>query len=132
MGIMNGTGPASAHTEVEARGIVVSTGKPDAQFSKPTPNQTQARSTQEWRLYYGRRPMLAVVLDWQYPAMWRVRLPDGRLTDMMNLTRAKDAASSIAMRDLAPSHKPELLHWKGGETTPAAPPMRQIEWEAVS
>jgi hypothetical protein len=29
--------------------------------------------------------------------MWRVRYPDGRLADMVNLTRAKDAAVSIAL-----------------------------------
>ena len=28
------------------------------------------------------------------PAMWRVRLPDGRMTDAVNLSRAKDAAQS--------------------------------------
>ena len=29
--------------------------------------------------------------------MWRVRLPDGYLTDMVNLSRAKDAAASLAL-----------------------------------
>jgi hypothetical protein len=39
-----------------------------------------------------------IVPDEKYPAvMWRVRLPDGRLTDMVNRTRAKDAAISIAL-----------------------------------
>jgi len=32
--------------------------------------------------------------------MYRVRLPDGRLTDIVNLTRAKDAAVSLALASL--------------------------------
>ena len=30
------------------------------------------------------------------PGMYRVRLPDGELSDMVNLTRAKDAALALA------------------------------------
>ena len=29
--------------------------------------------------------------------MWRVRMPDGQLTEMVNLSRAKDAAASLAL-----------------------------------
>jgi hypothetical protein len=36
-----------------------------------------------------RRPKL--MPDAVYPGMWRVRWPDGRLSDMTNLARAKDA-----------------------------------------
>ena len=32
--------------------------------------------------------------------MYRVLLPDGHLTDMVNLTRAKDAAISLAITEL--------------------------------
>ena len=32
-----------------------------------------------------------VVPDAVHPGMWRVRWPDGRLSDITNLTRAKDA-----------------------------------------
>jgi hypothetical protein len=34
-----------------------------------------------------------VVPDERYPGMYRVRLPDGSLSDMVNLARAKDAAA---------------------------------------
>jgi hypothetical protein len=34
-----------------------------------------------------------VVPDAARPGMWRVRWPDGRLSDMTNLTRAKDAVA---------------------------------------
>ena len=37
-----------------------------------------------------------VVADQEWPGMYRVRLPDGRLTDMVNLTRALDAAQVMA------------------------------------
>ena len=33
--------------------------------------------------------------------MWRVRFPDGRLSDMTNETRARDAATSIALAILS-------------------------------
>jgi hypothetical protein len=41
-------------------------------------------------------PIEALVPDAVRPGMWRVRRPDGTLTDMMNLARAKDAALSTA------------------------------------
>ena len=40
----------------------------------------------------GRRLLSAVEPDPEWPGMWRVRLPDGDLSDMANRTRAKDAA----------------------------------------
>ena len=48
-------------------------------------------------LYFGRKRLVSVVQDEKYPKMWRVKLPDGNPTDMVNLTRAKDAARSIAL-----------------------------------
>ena len=47
-------------------------------------------------LVYGKRTLLRIERDGVYLEMWRVRLPDGSLTDMVNRTRAKDAALSIA------------------------------------
>jgi hypothetical protein len=44
-------------------------------------------------------PVCMVVPDARYAGMFRVRKPDGTLTDMVNLTRANDAAAIIA-RDL--------------------------------
>jgi hypothetical protein len=38
-----------------------------------------------------RRPK--VVADAAHTGMWRVRWPDGRVSDMTNLTRAKDAVT---------------------------------------
>jgi hypothetical protein len=41
--------------------------------------------------------LIQIVSEERYAGMWRVRLPDGRLTDMLNRTRAKDAAVSLAL-----------------------------------
>ena len=48
---------------------------------------------------FGRKRVARVVLDGKYPDMWRVQRPDGSLTDMVNLTRAKDAAMALAVDD---------------------------------
>jgi len=50
----------------------------------------------ELRLNSGK--LLAIVEpDVKYPKMWRVRIPDGSVSDMANLTRIKDAAQSLAL-----------------------------------
>jgi hypothetical protein len=54
-------------------------------------------------LFYGNNDHhLAIVEpDSKYPGeMWRIRFRDGRLSDMTNLTRAKDAAVTCALRSL--------------------------------
>lgn len=43
------------------------------------------------------RVMATIEPDSIWPSMWRVRMPDGHFTDMVNLTRAKDAAQSLAL-----------------------------------
>lgn len=59
------------------------------------------------RLYFGNRLSgYAVVPDERYPNMWRVRRPDGSLSDMVNLTRAKDAAVGMLDRDLRQAVRP--------------------------
>ena len=50
------------------------------------------------RLFSSRGVVLATVEpDKTWPGMWRVRLPEGHLTDLVNLSRAKDAAASLAL-----------------------------------
>src|SRR5262245_56537214 len=52
-------------------------------------------------LHLGRgRKLVEIVQDAAYPIMWRVRLPDGTLTDMANMSRAKDTARTMALRIL--------------------------------
>jgi hypothetical protein len=53
----------------------------------------------ELRLKTGR--LLATVEpDSKYPGMYRVRMKGGQLSGMVNLSRAKDAARSLAMASL--------------------------------
>ena len=53
-----------------------------------------------WRgnnLVLNNKTIVAIVPDKTYPQMYRVRLPDGQLTDMVNRTRARDAARGLAL-----------------------------------
>jgi hypothetical protein len=48
------------------------------------------------RLYLGSRATgYSITPDTKYPSMWRVRYPDGSLSDIVNLTRARDAALPV-------------------------------------
>jgi hypothetical protein len=48
------------------------------------------------RLMLGRRTIATIVPDQKWPDMWRVQITGRELTDMVNLSRAKDAAISLA------------------------------------
>ena len=50
-------------------------------------------------LRFSRRTVAAIEPDYEWPGMWRVRI-GGRLTDMVNRTRAKDAARCLVLTDL--------------------------------
>lgn len=50
-------------------------------------------------LRFSRRTVAAIEPDYEWPGMWRVRI-GGRLTDMVNRTRAKDAARCLVLADL--------------------------------
>ena len=47
-----------------------------------------------------RLPLVRIERDGDWAGMYRIRLPDSRLSDVVNLTRAKDAALSIALHAL--------------------------------
>jgi hypothetical protein len=51
------------------------------------------------RLHSGRL-LATIVSDQEWVGMWRVRMPDGHVSDMVNLTRAKDAARLLALASL--------------------------------
>ena len=44
-------------------------------------------------------PAISVVPDKIYPTMWRIKYRDGKLSDLVNLSRARDAAFTFAMDD---------------------------------
>jgi hypothetical protein len=60
--------------------------------------------------------------DARWPGMWRVHARDGRVSDKVNLTRAKDAAVAWARpRGLGGD---EVVHWHHRETAAAASQVR--------
>jgi hypothetical protein len=73
----------------------------------------------------GSRDILArIVADHVYPGMWRVKMPSGKLSDMANLARGKDAAMSIVLAILNREQKVQ-------ETASEAPPIAPNDFEAI-
>ena len=66
------------------------------------------------RLYIaGKRTGYAIVRDDRWVHLWRIRSPDGNLSDMLAPTRAKDAAVGMAFRDRgSPTAGSVTLDWK--------------------
>jgi hypothetical protein len=66
-------------------------------------------------LLYGRstKPLAWVVPYERWPGMWRVHQPDGSTSDMVNLSRAKDAAAAIAERGPLERDR-RRFHWRIG------------------
>jgi hypothetical protein len=53
-----------------------------------------------WRLFHGRRRFGRVVPDDKHPGMWRSVLATGQLSDMANLSWARNAVLETALREL--------------------------------
>src|SRR5262249_24462759 len=53
-------------------------------------------------LFHGknRKPLMTIEPDSKYTGMYRIRFPEGGLSDMVNLTRAKDGAIALALQSL--------------------------------
>ncbi len=54
------------------------------------------RTPDRWLLMQSHRIAAVLLPDPHYPSMFRIKLPDGSISVMVNLTRAKDAALSLA------------------------------------
>jgi hypothetical protein len=106
MPLKDGAGSDSAATESGARKIV-GTGE-RRESSKPFHHCPQA-----WALHYGsaRSPLAAVVPDARWLGMYRLAWPDGQRSDMVNISRAKDAAGAICERG-PPERNRRVFHWK--------------------
>ena len=91
------------------------------------------KRTYHWRtdgarleLLAGRRVVAKVVSDLTYLGMWRIDLGDGVLSDMVNLSRAKDVAvrladaSQVAGKTPA-SASPMRLEGRAGISQPGMP-----------
>jgi hypothetical protein len=69
---------------------------------------------QDWVMRSGGKELARVVPDKQYHGMWRIRTPDGRLSDMVNLSRAQDAATAMAVTNSrAARERPEIVSGAG-------------------
>jgi hypothetical protein len=66
-----------------------------------------------WQLHYGQAQaaLVRVEPDSVYTGMWRIVWPDGRASDMVNLTRAKDAALLLCQRG-PPARDLARLDWR--------------------
>ena len=64
-------------------------------------------------LHFGksRKALAWVKPDERYPTMWRIHWPDGEVSDMVNLTRARDAAMAIAERG-PPRLERRIFRWE--------------------
>ena len=87
----------------------------------------------DWVLMAGRRRTGRVVPDAKYPNMWRSLLSGGRLSDMANLSWAKDSVLAAGERELEwraidPSKCPE----KRGVSEDAVSSMRQTGGAATT
>src|SRR5262249_991041 len=58
------------------------------------------------RLYLNGKIVARIIADETYQKMWRVVGPDGSLSDMANVARARDAALTQALRDLNAKETP--------------------------
>lgn len=92
-----------------------------------TTESKSAKIRQVYRLHYGqsKRPLAEIAPDSRWPGMWRISTPDGRLSDMINLCRARDAAFAIVERG-PPVRNRRLLRWQITyvEDAATAPPVR--------
>ena len=61
---------------------------------------TWRKSAKGWRLFAGKRRFGSVIPDSKYPGMWRVPLSDGRLSDMANMSWARNAVLATAVREI--------------------------------
>ena len=69
-------------------------------------------------LHLGRQTQSQLIVepDPRWPGMWRIRDRDGQLSDIVNLSRARDAAEIIALA--------EFNGCQGGNGRAEAPPVR--------
>jgi hypothetical protein len=80
-----------------------------------------------WRLFDGSRRMGDVIPDAKHPGMWRSVMSGGRLSDMANLSWARNAVLEAATRELqyeartAAVGDPSFTRDSGGVSEAAAP-----------
>jgi hypothetical protein len=94
--------------------------------TKPATSPIHAeRSTFALRYGHARTPLALVLPDHDWPDTWRIAWPDGRLSDLVNLSRAKDAAEAFSERG-PPARDRRLFHWHASNSPRGAAPVRQM------
>src|SRR5262249_48079191 len=78
-------------------------------------------------LHYGhaRTSLVMVMPDLEWPGTWRIAWPDGQLSDIVNLPRAKDAAQAIAERG-PPVRDRRRFNWHRLDSPSEASPVCQM------
>ena len=76
------------------------------------------------RYGHARTPLALVLPDLDWPGTWRIAWPDGRLSDLVNLTRAKDAAEAISERG-PPIRDRRRFNWHRLDSPSGGAPVRQ-------
>jgi hypothetical protein len=69
-----------------------------AKNNAPRATATNVIRDAKWKgreLFLGRKLLATILPVGDDPVLWRVHLADGHVTDMVNLTRAKDAATAL-------------------------------------
>jgi hypothetical protein len=88
-----------------------------------------------WRLYAKGRRFGDVVPDTKYPGMWRVKLSGGRLSDMANLSWARNAVLEAAVREIEYEARAATTPPKPQQIAPVfqptSPPMSQTDVTAT-
>lgn len=74
------------------------------------------------RVTYGGNTLSEIIPDAQWPQMWRVKYPDGRVSDMVNLSRACEAAMDAAL---------VVLNSRVPRGASSGPPIRQTDKAAT-
>lgn len=100
-------------------------GESEVEFSHLATNAQPRPLARAWRLFINDRFTGVLVFpDGRHPNMWRIYV-DGRVSDQVNLTRARDAAIAWARpRGLGGD---ETARWKPSGKPAAASLVRQIE-----
>jgi hypothetical protein len=92
LAITNGAGAAAAESASEAREIPTGGGPVSDTADKASPDNPERPDAAKSPVAPSKRLCRPKAIpDSVHPGMWRVRWPDGRVSDMANLTRINDA-----------------------------------------
>jgi hypothetical protein len=97
--------------------------------NSPLPQPTISAQAVAYSLHYGNgsRSLARIIPDDRWPGMWRIHWPDDRISDMANLTRAKDAAIAACERGPPRLRDTRLFQWREVRIAPLVAPMENSD-----